>query len=141
MKESITQRVLKGEKIYPYMGKKVICIEDVYDLTEYYKKILKQSNIMNSLKEKGYKKIDNFKEFKRLLWEDNTFLNIIKGYFNVSDSILISDKQGEKIFVVRLKEKEDKPYTLKLAQMYCEMNRENFFNDYKDVFSNEIIFK
>lgn len=141
MKESITQRVLKGEKVYPYMDKKVICIENVYDLTEYYKKILKQSDIMNSLKDKGYKKIDNFKEFKRLLWEDNTFLNIIKGYFNVNDRILISDKQGEKIFVVRLKEKEDKPYTLKLAQMYCEMNRENFFNDYKDVFSNEIIFK
>ena len=141
MKESITQRVLKGEKVYPYMDKKVICIENVYDLTEYYKKILKQSDIMNSLKDKGYKRIDNFKEFKRLLWEDNTFLNIIKGYFNVNDRILISDKQGEKIFVVRLKEKEDKPYTLKLAQMYCEMNRENFFNDYKDVFSNEIIFK
>lgn len=141
MKESITQRVLKGEKVYPYMDKKVICIEDVYDLTEYYKKILKQSDIMNSLKEKGYKKIDNFEEFKKLLWKDNIFLNIIKGYFNVNDRILISDKQGEKIFVVRLKEKEDKPYTLKLAQMYCEMNRENFFNDYKDVFSNEIIFK
>lgn len=141
MKESITQRVLKGEKIYPYMDKKVICIENVYDLTEYYKKILKQSDIMNNLKDKGYKEIADFEEFKRLLWEDNTFLNIIKGYFNVSDSILISDKQGEKIFVVRLKEKEDKPYTLKLAQMYCEMNRENFFNDYKDVFSNEIIFK
>ena len=141
MKESITQRIFNGEKIYPYMNGKVIGIKIVYDLREHYKRILKDSNIAIALKEKGYKQINNFSEFKKLLCEDIIFLNIIEIYFNNIFNLLISDKDGEKIFAIKLKEKEEKPYTLHLVQLYCEMNREKFFNDYIDVFGNEIIFK
>ena len=141
MKKSITQRIYDGEKIYPYMNGKLIGIARVIDLTEQYKDIIKQPEISCELEKNNYKEINNFKEFKRLLLEDNSFLNIIKKYFNNIGKLLISDKNGEKIFEINLKESEEKPYTLKLVQLYCEMNRENFFNNYIDAFGNEITFE
>lgn len=141
MEESITQRIMNGEKVYPFIDGRVIGIKVEYNLREQYETILKHSDITIKLKENGYKKITNFTEFKKLLCKDKIFLNIIKIYFNKESNFLISDKDGEKIFVIELKEKEEKPYTLHLVQSYCEMNREKFFNDYIDIFGNKIIFK
>lgn len=141
MEESITKRIMNGEKIYPFMDGKVIGIKIEYDLIEHYKKILKNPSIAIKLKENGYKEITNFTDFKRLLCKDKSFLNIIKTYFNNESNLLISDKDGEKFFAIELKESEERPYTLHLVQLYCEMNRANFFKDYIDIFGNKITFK
>ena len=141
MKEDKTGKVLKGEKIYPYMDKKVIRICACYDLREHFKRILKEEEKL--LKENGYSNITNFLQFNRLLREDIKFLNIIKNYFNEFDDSynLISDKDVDKMYVVRLIAKEERDYTLRLVEAYCDLNREHFFENYIDVFGNKIEFK
>ena len=142
MKEDLTSKVLKGEKIYPYMDGKVIKISAVYDLREHFKRIIKDDDIASLLKEKGYK-VTNFLKFNNLLWEDIEFLEIIKNYFKAYDKdyTLISDRDGDQIFVARLIDKEERDYTLRLVEAYCNMNREHFFENYIDIFGNKIEFK
>ena len=140
MIEDLTEKVLKGEKVYPYMNGKVIQISVVWDLREHFKHILKQPNIIEKLKENDYSEITNFQTFNRLLWEDITFLNIIKTYFDL-DKPLISDKYADKIYAINLKNKEERKYTLRLVESYCDLNREHFFTNYIDVFGNKIEFK
>ena len=140
MKEDLTSKVLKGEKVYPYIDGKVIRVSVGWDMREQYKYILKQDFIIDYLKDNNYKEITKYSEFNKLLWEDIKFLNIIKTYFDIKKP-LISDKDGNYIYAVNLIEKEDKEYTLRLVESYCNLNRSNFFEEYIDIFGNKITFK
>ena len=140
MKENLTIRVLNGEKIYPYMNGKIIRVSYQYNLKDCYKEILNKENINKTLKENKYDEITNFKDFNKLLLEDSKFLDIIKEYFD-KDRILISDKDGEYVFGIKLIDEEDHDYNLRLIEVYGNLNRNIFFEDYTDIFGNEITFK
>ena len=140
MKDNSTQKILKGEKVYPYMNGKIIRVSYRYNLKDCYKEILNQENINKVLKENKYEEITNFKDFKNLLLKDSKFLNIIKEYFD-KDRILISDKDGEYIYGIKLIDEEDHDYNLRLIEIYCDLNRNIFFEDYVDIFGNKITFK
>lgn len=141
MKEDLTSKVLKGEEIYPYMDQKIIHISIIYDLREHYKRILKLDAVIDLLKEKGYE-VNTFIKFIDLLWEDIDFLNtVVRNYFRGLNLTLISDKKGYTIYGVTLKDEKESKYTLRLVEKYCDLNRENFFEDYIDVFGNKIEFR
>ena len=136
----LTSKVLKGEKVYPYMDGKVVRISICWDLREHYKHILRQENIIKLLKENNYSEITSYLQFNRLLFEDIKFLNIIKTYFEVGKT-LISDKDADYMYGVNLITKDERPYTLRLVETYCNLNRLHFFEDYIDIFGNKITFK
>lgn len=120
----------KGEELHPMVNKEFFTIPIAIEM-EGANKI--------------FFNIDDFNQFIKKIKKDQKFkdyvIDYIRKYYNQETRKLITSKDGYTWFFIDYKKRENKPYSLKYAQMLANLNRSLFFENYTDIFGNRIEFE
>lgn len=93
---------------------------------------------------KSFFKVEKFDDFINKIKKDDNFksyvIDYIRNYFNQPTRKIISSKDGYTWFFIDYKKRDNKPYTLKYAESLANLNKSLFFENYVDIFGNNIEF-
>ena len=124
------ERVLnKGEELHPMVNKEFFTIPIEIEMEGFAKKFF------NTDLNKFIKRIKQEERFKDFA------IDYVRKYFNQEARKVITDKSGEEWFFIDYKKVENKPYSLYYVQSLCKLNKEQFLENYTDLFGNRIEFE
>ena len=125
----IISEILNGKKIYPKLNDKYINLSIAIDMKESYKILFNEKDyqgFINRLKsDKKYKK---------------EIISKLNDHFNLRNYILITNSTYDIWYYARFLENTQKQYTLLYVENVCQLNPTHFYENYVDLFGNEIVF-
>lgn len=125
-------RVLDGDiKVYPSLNNKIINLKVGINMRDSFNVIFNEN-------------IDYDERIKRILSDDNykqEIVDKVKKHYHLYNYELITDASYDEWYFVSYDDSIlNRLYMLHYAETLAELNRDNFFEDYEDLFGNKIKF-
>ena len=121
--------ILQGYKIYPKLNDKYIKLSIAIDMEENYKFFFGNIDY-----EEFISKIKNNKKYHYEV------ISKIVNYFKLDGFKVITSNDYHTWYFIKLLDKINNNYSMLYVENLCQLNLNNFFENYIDLFGNEIMF-